>query len=276
MNKSIKQLLAAALICSALHGTRSFAEVYLLSSFDSDLSSSPGGNMWGSIDTPNPTAITWDSSGISGGAMRVSLDWMRANQPWEWQDAKVQLDPSGSGALPSGPVFNLANYQTIEFDAKVVSAWHTDIMGQYGIAEYGGVQVVAQSWGGWGGNPANIDTGYHCLGEVFFTTTDNWIHVSVPTSSWTWTLGRLTLNFFMQNSLDSANHTEVLIDNVQLVPEPASWTLLLCGMAALAISRRRRFQGCWRNSGGNRRVRSVTNRHERGQILTFKTIDSKA
>jgi hypothetical protein len=170
--------------------------------------------------------------------MHVYLDWSQGTAPWQWEDRKVQVDPWGLSTPPPEQMLNLANYDNLEFDLKVL----TSVSQQGYSGFFGGVMPIVQTWAGWGDNPADIDQGYQMLGAFIFdaSTTEDWMHFTFPTASWPWTLGRLTFILYNFGNLDSPTHTEVLIDNVQFttIPEPGTFTLLGCGLAAWLYWRR--------------------------------------
>jgi hypothetical protein len=214
-----KTLVGLALTSLALAGgSTAFAQgsTNILSTFDTDLRAPQGTpyetNLWGVGDSPLPTAIVWTNVGNPGGSMKVVLDWTPTVEYWTWSDAKCQVSPWSSNAVPVADAIDLAKYDNIEYDASVdTSVSQTNLGGGYGQ-----IQTIAQSFYGTGNNPTNINTGYHELGPNQPLPTTGWAHFSKPVSSWPWALSRLTLNFNMQENTNPGSlHVVAMVDNVK-------------------------------------------------------------
>jgi hypothetical protein len=151
--------------------------------------------------------------------MWVGLDWNTSTSGW--QDRKIEAD-----ATP-WPGYDLRQYPTIEFDARVLP----------GVSQQteAGLQVVGQGWDGAGDN---MNVQWTVMANLQLST--SWTHYSISTLAFPHYLNRLTLNAFEYGSYPSA-HTELEFDNITLipVPEPSVAGLLALGFVTVLLGRRR-------------------------------------
>jgi hypothetical protein len=233
MKKSrTKTLVGLALTCLALAGASSLyaATTYIISTFDSDLSSltNPpyGTNFW--YSTTNVyggfTPLSNTNAGNPGGAMLCELIWGTTTGNWQWQNQQVQVNPWGTNYLASGDGLDLTKYDYATFDVAVnIAASMTN--DNAGADLYGGIQVIAQGWPGWGNNATSVSAliNWDNMGTVVLPTTNGWYHVQVPTTSFNdssgSTMSKFVLGFYLNNSIPLARilTNNVLVDNVEFV-----------------------------------------------------------
>jgi hypothetical protein len=158
-------------------------------------------------NTPVPSVFYWTNDvGNPAGSVYLVINW--ANNPSGWQDTKLSWDIAWPG-------IDCPDYANVEFDVKIDQANSYPALD----GSYGGVQVVCQGWQGWG-----LNTEAHswvAVGNSSLIATSDWQHVTVPLTSFPWTLSRLCVNFYGNPPEATTNTICYFVDNLKLTAPPA-------------------------------------------------------